>query len=291
MSSLAIFLALSAAVSWAITQVLTKTGLQRMNLIAYASFRPLFALLFIVPYGIITSGLHLPGLKFILIAVSGGIFDTFFGSMLYFLAIKKSSAHESASLANTAPFWGVVTAVLFLGEKPKPIVFISAFLVVSGAYFLVTRGKKTSSNHSFLDTLPALGAGAMWGIAETVPAKYCLNHGMSPVTYLFIMVATAAITWNLVAIFSRKHSFHFRYPLRDIGVAMITAFTGFFLGWILWLTGLEMAPASILAPIRGSMTLFAFLFSILLLRERPTYRSAIGVALTFSGVFLVTVFA
>jgi len=289
MNNLAIFFALGAAISWALAQVFTKTGLQRMDLISYASVRPLFALLFIVPYGLLTSGFHYASLSFIGIALLAGVIDSFFGSLLYFYAIKHSSAHEAASLANTAPFWGVVTAVLFLGEEPKLVVFVAAFLVVLGAYFLVTRRGSTSTDHSLWGTLPALGAGLLWGIAETVPAKYCLSQGMSPVSYQLIIVSTAAVCWNLVALFSKEHHFHLHYPLQDLGVAMFTAFTAFFLGWMLWLTGLEMAPASVLAPIRGSMTLFAFLFSIVLLRERPTSRSAVGVLLTFGGVFLVSI--
>jgi len=289
MNNVAIVFALGAAVSWASTQVFSKAGLQRMDLIHFASIRPLFALLFIVPYGFLTGGFSNPGLVFIGIAVLAGIMDAFLGSMLYLYAVKKSSAHESASLANTAPFWGVVTAVLFLGEEPRLIVFIAAFLVVLGAYFLVTRRGEAAIDHSFRDTLPALGAGVLWGVAETVPAKYCLSQGMSPISYQLVMVITAGISWNILAVVRGKSIFTIRYPWRDLGIALFTGFTGFFLGWILWLTGLELAPASLLAPVRGSMTLFAFLLSMLILRERPTIRSAVGVAFTFSGVFLVSV--
>lgn len=290
MTNLAIFLALGAAVSWALTQVLTKTGLERMDLLSYASIRPLFALLFIVPYGLLTTGFQYTGLNLVAIAVLGGLIDAFFGSMLYFVAVKKSSAHEAASLANTAPFWGVVTAVLFLGEKPRLVVFVAAVLVVLGAYFLVTRRNITSTDYSLWQTLPALGAGVLWGVAETVPAKFCLNQGMSPIFYQLIMVSTAAVSWNLLASFRGKHLFHHHYPLKDWGVAAFTGFSGFFLGWTLWLTGLNLAPASFLSPIRGSMTLFAFLLSMVILRERPTARSAVGMLLTFGGVFLVSIF-
>ena len=290
MNNIAIILALGAAVSWASTQVFSKIGLQRMDLVDFASIRPLFALLFIVPYGLLTAGFENPGLLFIGIAVLAGLMDDFLGSMLYLIAVKSSSAHEAASLANTAPFWGVVTAVLFLGERPRLIVFISAFLVVLGAYFLVTRRGDAAIDHSLWKTLPALGAGVLWGVAETVPAKYCLSQGMSPIFYQLVMVITAGVSWNLFAAVKGKSIIRMSYPWRDLGVALFTGFTGFFLGWILWLTGLKLAPASLLAPIRGSMTLFAFLLSMLILRERPSLRSAVGVSFTFSGVFLVSVF-
>jgi len=289
MNSLAIFLALAAAVSWALTQTLAKIGLKRMDLVSYLLIRPWFALLFIVPYGLFTSGFHLPGPGLVGIAILGGFTDSFAGTLLYMLAIKKSSAHKAASLANTAPFWGVATAVLFLGERPQLTTFIAAILVALGAYFLVTHRGTTSASYSFWEPLPALGAGILWGVAETVPAKYCLTHGMAPITFQLILVSTTAVSWALVAgLRSKNH--HLHYPWPGLRIALFTSFTGFFLGWILWLSGLKLALASQLAPIRGgAMTLFAFMFSVLLLRERPSAHSVIGMLLVVSGVSLVSI--
>jgi len=65
--------------------------------------------------------------------------------------------------------------------------------------------------------------------------------------------------------------------------------TGFFLGWILWLSGLQLAEASVLTPIKGgAMTLFAFVISIVMLRERPSSRAFLGAALATAGVVLVS---
>ncbi len=264
MNSLAIVLALAAALSWALTQTIAKTGLQRLDLVSYLFIRPLFALLFILPYGLFTSGFHFPSPELVGIAIFGGFTDAFAGTSLYMFAIKKSSAHKAASLANTAPFWGVVTAVLLLGERPKLTTFIAAILVALGAYFL-------------------------WGFAETVPAKYCLTHGMTPITYQLILVSTAAVSWGSVAgLRSKNH--RLQYPWRGLRIALFTSFTGFFLGWILWLSGLKLALASQLAPIRGgAMTLFAFILSILLIHERPSKHSFIGMLLILCGVFIVSI--
>jgi len=289
MNSLAIVLALAAALSWALTQTIAKTGLQRLDLVSYLFIRPLFALLFILPYGLFTSGFHFPSPELVGIAIFGGFTDAFAGTSLYMFAIKKSSAHKAASLANTAPFWGVVTAVLLLGERPKLITFIAAILVALGAYFLVTRKGTNSVDYSFWEPLAALGTGLLWGFAETVPAKYCLTHGMTPITYQLILVSTAAVSWGSVAgLRSKNH--RLQYPWRGLRIALFTSFTGFFLGWILWLSGLKLALASQLAPIRGgAMTLFAFILSILLIHERPSKHSFIGMLLILCGVFIVSI--
>jgi transporter family protein len=71
-------------------------------------------------------------------------------------------------------------------------------------------------------------------------------------------------------------------------VALTSAFLGYFVGWILWLNALDLAPASLLSPIGGTNVLFTVLLSIVILRERPTRRAIIGGVLVFAGVLLVT---
>jgi drug/metabolite transporter (DMT)-like permease len=69
---------------------------------------------------------------------------------------------------------------------------------------------------------------------------------------------------------------------------VLSAVAGAFLGWLLWLYALGLAPASVLSPIRGSTLLFALVYSVLFLRERPSARSLVGVGFVAAGVFLVT---
>ena len=72
-------------------------------------------------------------------------------------------------------------------------------------------------------------------------------------------------------------------------IAFVTAFLGYALAWTLWLSGVKLAPASLLSPVRRSMTLFTFLFSVILLREHPSRRSALGVLLVLCGILLVSI--
>lgn len=290
MSTLAILLALGASICWALAMILAKIGLKWMGLVSFAAIRPLFALLFIVPYGLLTSGFHHTGFGIVGIAVLAGFLDAFVGSLLFLVAIKRSPAHKASALSLTAPFWGVVAAVLFLGERPQLVVYVAAVLVISGAYFLAGGRDAATSNDPRLSGIPlALAAGILWGVT-IVPAKYCLSHGMTPITYTLIGVATAGVSWGLIAIIYKSTIRPLRYSWRGLGIALLTAFTSFFLGSILWLSGLKLAPASLLAPVNGTMPLFAFLFSVLLLRERPSARSTLGVLLVSAGVFLVGAF-
>jgi len=282
------FLVLGAALSWGTSQTMVKLGLKRMDLVSYASVRALFALVFIIPYGLITRTLHFSDPFLVGMATFAGFIDPFLGTLLYMYAIKRTEAHTAATLSNTAPFWGVVTSVLFLKEAARPVTFIAALLVVIGAYFLITPSRNGHGKRPLLGGISALGAAGLWGIAETGPAKYCLSHGMTPAAFQLVLVGSAAFFWwslNFGGYHRRRH-YH-----RPAGVwnALLTSFTGFFLGWILWLSGLRLAEASLLTPIRGgAMTLFAFGLSVFLLHERPSRRAFVGGALACGGVILVS---
>jgi drug/metabolite transporter (DMT)-like permease len=289
-NTFAILFALAASVCWALAMVLGKLGLKWMGLVTYSAVRPLLGLLLVVPFGLLTAGFENPGMHLIGVAILGGVLDSFLAALLFRLALHKNPAHKVTALALTSPLWGVVAAILILGEQPRWVVFVAAVLVVSGAVFLVDRQRRSMrAARSLWGTAVSLLAGIIWGIAETVPTKYCLTQGMTPLTYQLILVATAGVCWGIVAIAYRSSGHPLRFSRRGLGIALVTAFLSFFLGWRLWLSGLALAPASLLEPVHGSMTLFAFLFSVLLLRERPSVRSSIGVALTFAGVLVVSI--
>ncbi len=290
MTIIAILFAIGAAIAWALESVLSKPALRYMDMFSYGVIRPLFALIFVIPYGLLTSGFAFPGWELLGIAAVAGIIDSFVGSMLFYYTMNRVSAHEATSLANTAPFWGVVTSILILGEPMQPILLVAALFVVLGALFLVNRSDEKSTFRLSWSALPALGSGILWGFVETVPAKYCLTNGMSVMTFQLTLIVSSGVAWGIAA-FVRSRRTPLRFPRRGVALAFVTAILGYGVGWILWLSGVSMVPASLLSPVRGSMTLFAFLFSIILLRERPSRRSALGVLFVLCGVLLVSIFA
>jgi len=289
MTIIALLLAIGAAVSWALETVLAKPALRYMDMFSYGAIRPLFALLFVVPFGLLTSGFHFSSWQLVGIAAVAGIIDSFIGSMLFYYAVKRVFAHEATSLANTAPFWGVVGSIFILGERMQPILFIAALFVVLGAFFLVNRYNEESKVRLSWSALPALGAGILWGVVETVPAKYCLTNGMSIITFQLIFIVATGTAWGIAALIRSRRT-PLRFPRRGVLLAFITAILGYAIGLILWLSGVSLVPASLLSPVRGSMTLFTFLFSVVLLRERPSRRSALGALLVLCGVLLVSIF-
>ena len=286
MPSIAILLAISAAAAWAIGMTAAKPGVRHMDLVTYTLVRWLLVSVLAFLYALATHRLAFPGWWPVALAAGAGILDSTFGGIFYLLAMERASAYQTTTLSSTAPLWGVVGAILVLGEPLLWRTVIAAILVIGGAWFLTQRRRSTEPR-AWLGAAFALITGILWGFAETVPAKLALQEGMSPETFLLVFSLSGALGMLVLLPILRLHIPR-RVERRGIPFVVLSAIGGAFLGWLLWLHALNLAPASVISPVRGSTLLFAFIYSVLFLKERPTVRAFIGIALVAAGVLLVS---
>lgn len=269
-------------------QVIAKRGLEDTSLCFFGLVRAVVGLMCIVSFGVLTTGFDSPPIELVPIAAAGGVLDLLIGTLFSMMAVKRGLAHEAVALANTAPLWGVVAAVIFLGEPAKAASFLAASLVATGAYFVIGKRQQSDAARSHLGVAMALMAGIVWGIAEVVPTKYCLNRGMCPHTYQLIAVASSAVGWGGCNLLRAPQYKPLSWSRRGVQIAGITGFTNLFLGWSLWLGAIGRAPAYLIAPVRGLVVLFAFLFSAAIFKERPSRRAVVGALLIITGVLFVS---
>jgi len=225
-----------------------------------------------------------------MIGIAGGVLNALFGTAFYYFALSKISMHEVNILANTNPFWGIVSAIIFLGEPARLVTLSAGVLVLGGTYFLVRRTRDSSHRHNLLGLLSALGAGVLWGFSGTVPAKICFQGGMSPIAFQLVFTCSAAVAWTLVA-WPRLRARRIKFNRRDLWIALASSLSGMFGGWVLWLMALQRASASALSPLISLTLLFAVILGVVVLRERITRRIVVGGALVVAGVVLVSLFA
>jgi len=287
MSNLAIVLAVSAAASWAIGMTAAKPGVRHVDFLSYILVRWVIVAVLAAIYAAVARQFFVASWVGVGWAAVAGLTDAVAGGVCYLMAMQRTSAYQTTALSSTAPFWGVIASVIFLAEPVRWSAFVAAALVVLGAYFLINRGlgsvRKAQAGPFF-----AFLTGILWGIAETVPSKLALTAGLSPTILLLTFACTGVTGIALVRPFLRQ-----RVPRRidwyGMRFVLISAVPGAFSGWVLWLNALKLAPASVLSPVRGSTMLFAFLYSILFLHERPKPRAFLGLGLIFGGVLLISI--
>jgi drug/metabolite transporter (DMT)-like permease len=284
--SVAILLAISAAAAWAIGMIAGKPGVRHIDALTYTFLRWLIVSFFALIYALLTRQLAFPGWWPVCLAIFAGVLDCSLGGLFFLLAIERTTAYQTTTLSSIAPLWGVLGAVLLLGEPLLWRVVLAAIVVISGALFLTERGS-SAKPIAWTGAAFALITGVLWGFAETVPAKLALQAGMTPAT-LLVVFASSGTLGMLALIPVLRRRIPRRVERRGITFVILSAVGGAFLGWLLWLNALSLAPASVISPIRGSTLLFAFVYSVLFLKERPTARALIGITLVAAGVLLVS---
>ena len=289
MSLAALLLAIGAMFSWGLTWVLMKAGVDRMDFVAFGLLRPWMGLPLIAVYAWIVGGVVFGPPQLVLLALVTGFLNAFLGTSLFYYALHHGTMHETNILANTNPLWGVVSAVVFLGEPASVSAFGAGVLVIGGTVFLVRVGDGARRSRSLTAIFAALGTGFMWGFSAAVPTKYCMNQGMSPIAFQLLFTASAALSWTLAAL-PRLRRGNLAFTRRGVWFAFLSSVFGMVIGWIFWLMALERARASALSPLVGLILLFATVLGIVFLKERLTRRMLIGGLLVLAGVTLVSVF-
>ena len=282
---LAIILALASGATWAIGMTVAKPALRHIDAISYILVRWSLVAPVALLYAHLTGTLGFPGWHAVGYAALAGVLDSALGGLIYLMAMERALAYQTTTLASTAPLWGVASAMLVLGEPFRWAAVGAAVLVVVGAFFLI--GRRLSIRGHVAGSLLGLLTGFLWGFSETIPAKLALQHGMSPATLLFVF-SCAGLVPIAAALPLLRRRFSPRITRRGVTLTAASALGGAFLGWLLWLSSLERAPASVLSPIRGSTLLFSFLYAVVLLKECPPRRAVFGVLCVFGGVLLVS---
>lgn len=284
MNPLAFAFAITAALCWGTAQVLGKLALRDLSSLNFNAIRFSFVATVIVPIAILSDSLERCEIKLILLAIVVGVLSGFIATQLFFYSMKRSSAHRIIPVGNSFPLWVIILAPLLLNEVVKPILPVSAVLVLGGTFLLVSAKNKSEEWRAGI--LLAMIVAFFWGLKDIL-LRFILELGMEPFTLLTISVISATVLFDLTAWIRRFRS-RSEFNKRSVGLSLTSGAFAFIFGEFFLLSALKIERASALAPIFATVILFGFLLSIILARERPTWRAILGMGLTFLGVFLTT---
>lgn len=283
MEILVLILVLLATACWGLAQVIGKLALKNIGALLFNAIRLTFAGIVVI-FALLLAGelgdfwSNWP----VMVAVVSTVLGQFIATHMFFYSIKKEAAHRIIPIGNTQSFWAIAFASIFLAEAASPVLLVTAALIVVGSYLLVPRN--TEGVHWRLGIIVAATAACLWGLSIAL-SKYCFNAGMTVSTLLLIRVLLAAVLFNTAFCFSNRGK-PSKVHGRSIGLSVLSGIA-FLVGTFMYLVALSMEQASALGPITGVTILFGVLFSILLVGERPTKKSALGGILIFLGILLI----
>ena len=283
---LAILLALSASLCFAVSMVLINRGVLAIdyfrglltNLGVNALFLWLYVFLFVDRIGLWRPA----NLIFVLV----GIFVPGVARFFIFKGMERLGASITSCLTNATPLFATLFAVSFLHERPTVTNLLGTFLIVLGIVSLSWKGiTKTWQTRDLWFPLTA----AFLFAARDNMVRLGLLRIDSPIVGAAIAATTSFLTMSMIyLVFEEKKPLS---PLVRQGLALFSI-AGFmnFLSYVFAYTALSLERVSLMSPLINGSSLFILPLSALFLKdvEKITARIIGATLLVLFGVFLIS---
>jgi drug/metabolite transporter (DMT)-like permease len=275
----ALALALLALI-WGYNWVVMKVGLQYAQPFTFSALRTflgalsLFALLIVL-----RRSLRPPPLLW---TIAIGLLQTtgFVGLLMW--ALESGGAGRTSVLTYTMPFWLLLLAWAFLGERLRGVQWLAVALALAGLVLVLEPWRLQGTFSSLL----AVAGGFCWAASAVVVKRFQAGHDvdiLSLTTWQMLfgslpLVLIAALTWQSSPDWTTTFVLALAY-----NVILANA-----LAWLLWLFGLRRLSAgaagiaTLAAPVIGVTAAW------IQLGERPSAGEAAGMALIIGALAIVT---
>ena len=221
-----------------------------------------------------------------LIFVGVGLFVPGVTRVLSFRGVRVMGSSVTSTIVNTTPVFSTLLAIVFLGERPGPLVIAGVLLTVSG-----------------LVTVSWVGAAASYRKIELIfPFLCALIFSLKDVTVRWglggvggqpiFAAAIAAVTSTAEIFLIFRYIQGEKFVLPPFHVARWFIWSGVFTGgsFLFMYLAFSMEQVSIVAPLINSYVVFVLLLTPFMARriESITWRKVIGAAMVVAGIFLVS---
>ncbi|MGM0592294.1 MAG: DMT family transporter [Halobacteriota archaeon] len=218
----------------------------------------------------------------------GGIVGTVLGRISNYTGISRVGASVNSSVVATNPLFATVLALVFLGEYITLLQAAGIVIVVTGLTVLTASKGGDLTGWKRSDLLFPLFAAFAFGAGNVIRRFGLTVTSAQPIEGLALN-ETAAFFGIVCFLIARREPFFERLPIRAYGYFVATGVLSV-LGLLMLFIGLKNGRVAIVTTLSGTSTLFATLFSYLLLGdlERVTRGVAAGATLVVAGISIIT---
>lgn len=190
-------------------------------------------------------------------------------------ALMSGGAGKVAILTYTMPFWVVIMAALFLGERMRRLQYVAIGVAAVGLCLVMQPWQLDLS--SLKSALLAILSGISWGASAIVAKRMYRRHpGLDLLALTSWQMLYAAAIMSAVALVVPQQPVEW-HP------AVFGA-----LAWSLWLYVLRNLPAGIASLSTLAVPVFGVLFSWWLLGEKPDGLETVGIVLIVCALAVIS---
>ena len=221
-----------------------------------------------------------------------GIIGLSIGDTFYFRSLVILGARKGALLGSLAPVMTVAIAFVMLGERLTSMAMVGILVTLAGVSWVTTEKKDEKLDHREGSKL----TGVLMGVAAAagqalglVLAKEGMGRLFEPMSATFIRMLSAAIALWIIAA-ARKEivvTFKSLVDTRAARALLGAAFLGPTIGVWLSLVAVQNTQAGIAAAIMATYPVIIIPLTMIVHKERPTYRSVLGTIVAVIGVAML----
>lgn len=204
--------------------------------------------------------------------------------VLMFFGLDYTSAARGTLVFNTMPFWVLLGAHFWLGEKITATKFAGLVLAFAGVALVFSDKGSLGTGGGLKGDLMLLAAGAAWGATIIIIKVSRLNTASAEKTLLYQLVVSSIFSIPLVPLAGpllREPSILATASLL-VQAVYVVSFT-----YVVWFWLMRRYPASGLSSFTFLSPVFGVVFAVALLGEPFSWRILVAMLLIVAGLIIV----
>jgi drug/metabolite transporter (DMT)-like permease len=278
--------ALVAALGFAVSGVCLKRGLQYATALTAAVISVVFTTGFVWALAALTAPLGQVLAPSIVPFLVAGLAAPGLARLALFQGVDRIGVARSSAVASSTPLFAVTLAILFLAERPSPMLLVGVAGIVVGGALLSSR-RRGEGGWRRRDLVWPLLAALGFGVRDTIS-----RHGFSVPTHPLVAAAAATLTsLAVMGCFALAQRRRLRLAPAGLGFLAVAGLAEGIAYLTMW-QALSVASVSLVSPLVNSHSVFTVGLAAVFLRDLETvgWRIVVAVALIVAGAAAVVRF-
>ncbi|MCK6265246.1 DMT family transporter [Vibrio sp. ZSDE26] len=289
------WLALAAALLWAIASLLSITPAQHLGSFAYSRWRMGCTSVMLSTMALFTGGWETIELSYVTPMMLSGLIGIFIGDTALFACLNRMGPRQAGLLFSCHAVFSAVLGYFIFSDTMSNIEFIGSALVFSGVITAIFFGRK-GSTQSALDHIKGkvsigLALGLLAALCQAlggIIAKPIMTTSVDPVAASAIRMITAFIAHSLFLLSGAKLAKAVK-PM-TIGIFWITAVNGFLamaVGMTLILFALQTGNVGMVALLSSTTPIMLLPILWIYTKQRPNLYAWLGAIVAVIGTAIL----
>ncbi len=268
-----------------LTAILAKIGIARVNSNVATAIRTtvvlVFAWLMVLVVGSHTTITTIDARTLLFLILSG--LATGGSWLFYFKALQIGEVSRVTPIDKSSTILTMLLAWIFLGEDMTPVTVLAMILIGTGTYLMVDKqrhvtsaAQRTSETDGNRRWIIYAFLAAIFAALTSILGKVGIENVESTLGTAIRTCVVFVLAWGIV-LSTRTHDTIMQIRQKSwIFLILSGLATGG--SWLCYYAALQTGPASVVVPIDKLSIVVTVLFSVIILREKMTVRSMVGLA-------------